>query len=126
MKISTKTPKPSWHELNADSHWDIKPVWYFLDDEREPPRDTTKNWVIFRDANSMVDHITIYGWPDGISFDHDLGAGDTGADAIRFLVTMVGVKIIQPPHETFEARVHSQNPIGAENIRNWLLQLYAI
>jgi len=42
----------------------------YLDDIRKPK---TEGWTIIRNYSEFVHHITIFGIPDEISFDHDLG-----------------------------------------------------
>lgn len=66
-----------------------------------------------------VKYISAAGWPDFISFDHDLGADEpTGYDFAKWLVEQ------DLEHETlpkgFKFDVHSQNPVGAENITKLL------
>ncbi len=86
----------------------------WLDDERPKP---DRVWDTVRSYNEFIDYITVEGVPDVISFDHDLGTGLTGYDCAMWLVTN-DVDI-----SDCDWRVHSENPVGAENIRvllvNW-------
>lgn len=93
-----------------------KKLWFFLDDEREPPSRDDRHWCIFRTGEAMIAYIESFGLPDGISFDHDLGEGImTGDDAAQRLVGLYMDDDLQVP-VGFEYDVHSQNPIGAKNI----------
>lgn len=112
----------------------------FLDDERTPQRiDWVKlpdvPWVIVRSYESFIGHISKFGLPDIISFDHDLadehyeryfdakGNGGTyryeglkhktGRDAALWLVRYC---------ETFQKPIpqyfcHTKNEYGEQNIR---------
>lgn len=91
-------------------------VWFFLDDEREPPAQLDRHWSIFRTGESMIAHIARFGLPDGISFDHDLGEGImSGHDVIKELVEMA-LDGNLPYTTELQYDVHSQNPVGAKNI----------
>jgi hypothetical protein len=91
----------------------------FLDDERQPA-DHMKHVTIARSFHDAVRIMLEQGCPASISFDHDLGIDKTGYDLARWLVEKDldsnGAYI--PATFTFE--VHSQNPVGASNIRNYL------
>lgn len=93
--------------------WDL-----FIDDERYP----VKPCVVARtsrEAILMVDH---WGLPDSIAFDHDLGGEDTVMAFVKWLEYKVtDGKIVIPKHFTFS--VHSQNPVGAKNIKSLMDQL---
>lgn len=81
----------------------------FLDDERDPPRDGG-NWHIVRSYDEFVNYINENGIPQHISFDHDLGDGKTGYDCVKWLLTDRKLP------KGFTYYVHSQNPVGRENI----------
>ncbi len=111
--------------------------YLFLDDERMP-RDVTwlliggvgswgADWQIVRSLEEAKDWVLKNGFPDVISFDHDLGmdhyAGDyddgkTGFDFAKWLVEHDMDTHSMP--ENFKFTVHSKNPIGSENIRELL------
>jgi hypothetical protein len=85
----------------------------FLDDIRNNDEGT----VLVRNVPDLIKLIEENGFPSYISFDHDLGLGElTGHDFAKILVDKVldGHWII-PDDFTFS--VHSDNPVGAENIR---------
>jgi len=73
------------------------------------------------------DTVNSQGWPCHVSFDHDLGeAVPSGMDFAHYLVEKSLDEIDsggQGLPKSFEYRVHSANPIGAENIQA-LLQRY--
>lgn len=94
----------------------------FLDDEREP---VGTGWTICRSVAEVAAVAKIFGLPSFISFDHDLGPGpapdgydNTGMGCAKWIVDQVldGV----PLPDGFAFYVHSQNPIGAENIRRYM------
>lgn len=92
----------------------------FIDDERYPPNDDTRMWVICRNLYDVEWYVMTYGMPSFISFDHDLGEDQpTGYDIAKMLVEYDSVgntKFVSG----FNFYVHSQNPIGAKNIKSYL------
>jgi hypothetical protein len=105
----------------------------FIDDERNPLdvkwgtwqeqilyRDG--NWIVARDWPEVIELIYHIGMPNLISFDHDLGENkNTGYDIAKYLVELA----TDAPDryafsDDFTFLVHSKNPVGAENIRNYL------
>lgn len=102
----------------------------FIDDERNP-MDVTwgtwqdqamyrdEIWVIARDRFEVLEAVVSLGFPSMISFDHDLGEDqETGYEIAKMLCDMI-MDGVQLP-EGFQYRVHSKNPVGAENIRNYM------
>jgi len=91
----------------------------YLDDERVPKTD--KDWVIIRDANSLINLIISLGTlPDFISFDHDLGENvGTGYDVVKSIEYHVLFDLIDW-NPDFKFFVHSANPVGAKNIQTHL------
>lgn len=85
----------------------------FIDDERFP---ATDDWVIVRSSQEAIAMIIEYGMPYFISFDHDLGGEDTAIRVIRWIIESFLDGNLEI-HPDFDFYVHSQNPIGAENIR---------
>ena len=99
--------------------------YLFLDDERYPTDITDVDLSLFRIARNFDDavwYIRTFGMPGWISFDHDLGApaNRTGMDFAKWLVDYMIDNDI--PADLLRFDVHSQNPIGAENIRSYLNQ----
>jgi len=93
----------------------------FIDDERFPPGDG-KGWDIVRSSAQAIQYVSKNGMPDIISFDHDLGGDDTAVIFINWLTEqLIDGNVTIPPYFSFE--VHSQNPIGANNIRGKMNQL---
>ena len=111
--------------------------YLFLDDDRLP-KDVTwlliggvgswgADWHIVRSYDEAVEWVTTHGFPDVISFDHDLGLmhyandysdGKTGYDFAKWLVEYDLDTGTMPT--TFSFTVHSKNPTGSENIRKLL------
>ena len=102
----------------------------FIDDERNPIdvkwgswqdqelyRDA--EWIIARNWHEVLELVVSIGFPQMISFDHDLGDSEkTGYEIAQRLCEMI-MDGVQLP-ESFEYRVHSKNPVGSENIRNYM------
>lgn len=100
----------------------------FIDDERNPTDVTWGNeqfysiypWTIARTKQRVEELVAMYGFPDFVSFDHDLGANEaSGKDIANWMINtdMDGVYRI-PEH--FQFYVHSKNPIGKTNIEGLL------
>lgn len=91
----------------------------FLDDERFPPNDGM-DWVIVRDYASATEFVMKNGGPLFCSFDHDLGSGPSGYDFVKWLVEHDQNSIEDGKGDVltneFNFYVHSQNPVGKENI----------
>ena len=87
----------------------------FIDDERFPPSGD-KSWHVVRNVFEVLSNFAVYGNPEVISFDHDLGMGHIDGYEIAKLLCRMDWEgeIILP----MDIRVHSANPVGAENIRN--------
>lgn len=97
----------------------------YLDDIRTPDDDPT--FMTVRTVNDAQKLIHLLGVPTFISFDHDLGMDDegnlvlSGYDFAKWLVEMdMEGKLVFP--ENFGFKVHSQNPVGAKNIQEYLNQ----
>lgn len=87
----------------------------FLDDLRDP---VTNDWIIARDYKQAVRIVMMRGIPSELALDHDLGDGPTGYDFVKWLVDYdFGVHQITAD---FNFSIHSQNPVGAENMRRYL------
>lgn len=97
----------------------------FLDDERFPAPDSGA-WLISRSAEHaihLVENFCSPGKLTFVSFDHDLGPDQkTGMDFARYLVEKdidSGGTFLP---SDFSFYVHSQNPVGKENIERYLAQ----
>ncbi len=84
----------------------------YLDDLRPTPDGFQRVY----DYNEFIIYFSENGLPDFISFDHDLGLGKTGYDCAKWLVEYCLDNKLQLP----KFSVHSQNPVGKENIENLL------
>lgn len=116
--------------------------YLFLDDVRMPEDASryvypvenrvmyrTEQWEVVRSFDEFVDWILKNGLPDIISFDHDLAeehyafAGNynifrekTGYDCAKWLTEFcIHEKLPLPKYY-----VHSMNPVGSDNIKNYL------
>ena len=90
----------------------------FIDDERFP---VTNDFVIVRTSTEAKAFVEKFGCPNFISFDHDLGGDDTSMVFIKWLIERdLDDKIIP---SDFDYYIHSQNPIGRQNI-DGLLRSY--
>ena len=87
----------------------------YLDDIRNPK---SKDWIIVRNYDEFVKCIEEKGLPDELSFDHDLGENDTktGYDCAKWFGEYCWDNGLPFP----KWNVHSANPVGKENIENYL------
>lgn len=95
----------------------------FVDDIRNPdwiyPDLDTDDWLVCRTMQEAQDVIADLGWPNWISFDHDLGENEpTGYDLAKWLVNQDLDTHAMPAN--FDFAVHSANPVGAANIQGLL------
>ena len=84
----------------------------YLDDLRTTPEEFERVYSY----EEFVAYLQHYGLPDFISFDHDLGEGLSGYDCAKYLVDYCLAH--QRPLPNYQ--VHSQNPVGKENIERLL------
>ena len=99
-------------------------VKLYLDDVRNPK---TKGWTVVRNYEEFVNHITEYGLPEEVSFDHDLAEihydpatwrqdfvyhEKTGYDCAKWLCDYCWTNGLPVP----TWNVHSANPVGRDNI----------
>ena len=95
----------------------------FIDDERFPPDSWVGgNYKIARSSSEAIAFVEDYGMPNFISFDHDLGGDDTSMRFIGALISMLLDGFVVIPKD-FDFYVHSQNPVGAGNIRARMLEI---
>ncbi len=100
----------------------------WLDDIRNPPDDS---FVVARSYAEAGALIIRDGFPNFVSFDHDLGEGLTGYDFAKLLVEIDQDRSAYKPDneiwegfdlrkmlmpEDFAFTVHSANPVGRDNI----------
>jgi len=92
-----------------------KPYRLFIDDERDPV--CPNCWIVVRSSDHAIKVVASLGLPVEIAFDHDLGGDDTSIKFINWLMDgLLDGNLILP--ENFKYSVHSQNPIGANNIKH--------
>lgn len=97
----------------------------FLDDERFPVQ---PDCMIARSSYEAYYMVTLYGFPTHIDFDHDLGIRNGEEDTAMTFVKYIENRCIEDNFiipADFTYAVHSQNPIGAANIRSQMDQLLA-
>ncbi len=87
----------------------------FLDDERFPV--DMDRYVIARTSEEAFYLVVSRGLPIEISFDHDLGGEDISPNFIRDMIDHMLDQNLKFP-KGFSFYVHSQNPIGRENIES--------
>lgn len=104
----------------------MKKILLWLDDARNPfendwlvfspiGKDVTVKWV--KTQMEFQDYIMIYGLPDAICFDHDLGTNNgDGYDCAKWLVKYCLLHDKELPLYS----VQSANPVGKENIISYL------
>ena len=99
----------------------------FLDDERFPMDETAE---IVRSSEEAFQMFLDKGFPLHIYFDHDLGGEDTSMKFVNKLIEFMYDNPEKTPPKNFSYSIHSQNPVGANNIRNlmngWLAVCYNI
>ena len=91
----------------------------FIDDERFP---TTPDWFVARTSEQSITAVKNYGFPKEIAFDHDLGNDDTAINFLNFLPNYFIDNDCKFP-VGFKYSIHSQNPVGKENIDSKMKQL---
>lgn len=84
----------------------------FIDDERFP---ISPDWFIARTSSQAIKAVRMYGLPQEIAFDHDLGEDDTSIAFLHYLEYYMLDNELKFPKD-FIYTVHSQNPVGAANI----------
>jgi hypothetical protein len=93
----------------------------FLDDERFPPNDN-RNWKIARSCSEADILIKNFGMPSYISFDHDLGDESINGSGYKFAKHICDLDMLTDKKFPvgFDYYVHSQNPVGRDNIIGYL------
>lgn len=84
----------------------------YIDDLRTPDIDYD---IIVRSSDEAIKCIKEHGMPSFISFDHDLGGGDTSMKVVNFIVESLLDDDFSMEVD-FDFKIHSANPIGAANI----------
>ena len=96
----------------------------FIDDERIPTEVTWGNeafysvypWIIARSLSDVQELIETYGFPNFVSFDHDLSSNEpTGKDIANWMINCDLDGVYRMP-DNFHFYVHSRNPVGKRNI----------
>ena len=90
----------------------------FLDDLKFPP--AKGEWAIARSSREAIEMMEANGCPEFVSFDHDLGGPDQATAVVDWMVGKdldAGGRWIP---DGFGYAIHSENPIGARNIKGKL------
>lgn len=87
----------------------------FIDDIRNPNFELDIEIKIARSSNDAISILKEFGILNQISFDHDLGGDDTSITYINTLTDYIIDNNVKFP-KGFKYYVHSQNPVGAQNI----------
>ena len=98
------------------------PLWIFLDDERFPADNADfDKWTICRSKFQLAEVVGYSGVPiRRMSFDHDLADTCSSTTGLACAHWLISLDLEDPGtvlDRDFEFYVHSQNPVGAENIR---------
>lgn len=94
----------------------------FIDDERLP---FEEDFVVVRNMAEAKRTIDVLGFPGYVSFDHDLGENQpTGYDFVKWLIEKDQDVDWWYYPSRFEWFVHSQNPVGKENIEKFINNYY--
>lgn len=93
----------------------------FIDDERFPFK--IDRFVIAQTSQEAFHLLVSRGVPNYISFDHDLGGEDTSMVFLKAMFNYMDDMKLKFP-KNFDYHIHSQNPIGRENIRSYMTGLY--
>jgi len=89
----------------------------YIDDIRDPKGEFD---AVMRNSEQAIRWMKIYGCPDFISFDHDLGGDDTAMVVVKWMVERdLDENGDFIPYD-FTFFVHSANPVGAANISGYL------
>jgi len=100
----------------------------FIDDERMPQDVTwgspefysTFPWTIARNMKQVQSLTDMYGFPNFVSFDHDLGDNEpTGKDIANWMIEG-DMDCTHRIPDDFQFYVHSRNPVGKANIEGLL------
>lgn len=104
--------------------------WLFLDDEREPGDFFSlsgEHYNIARTYWDALELMRMYGCPEFISFDHDLGhfytlhgIPLTGLDVVKWMIELDLDEDGTFIPTNFKFDVHSMNPVGGPNIKSLL------
>ena len=94
---------------HADSYWDGYDERY-----KEENWDVVRDFIDFK--NYFLEIKSLEQMPTLISFDHDLGLGKTGYDAIKWFLDYCLERNYKIPEILF----HTGNPVGLRNMYEYL------
>lgn len=88
----------------------------FIDDERLP---LTPDWMIAKSSYEAQRFVEMWGVPFDMALDHDLSGQDTSVVFIHWLMQYMEDNDITLPDD-FTYSIHSQNPVGRDNINGYM------
>lgn len=99
----------------------------FLDDERLPP--DNGEWLVARNFDEATEIMIRLGCPVYMSFDHDLGLNNDGSEKNgKHVAEWMVERHLDYGNffpDNFNFYVHSQNNVGAANIRGYLSNFFS-
>jgi hypothetical protein len=100
---------------NSAKQWSNISMRYhlFLDDERYPPSNCHQYTMWAKNLDQAWWYVNRLGCPSFLYLDHDLGGTETSMEFLKELQTKFPMT---PPNYL----IHSQNPIGSENMRSFM------
>lgn len=108
-------PRMWTSELTPDNSVGGERTWIlFLDDERYPAE---PDCMLARTSYDAIRFTSDWGMPVEMRLDHDLGGDDTAMEYLNWLEGELDSGDAHFP-KGFSYSIHSQNPIGATNIKN--------
>ena len=108
MKSLNELISKNKYSIWLDDERPINPIW--IKQNKNINILAPKNYIEFENI------IKKNKLPVSISFDHDLGEGKTGYDAMKFLVNYIIDNNLEDEAIDIVINVHSANPVGAKNI----------
>ena len=98
----------------------------YIDDDpkfRPTPIENNVVWMRAYSNTGALDIIERYGYPDHISFDHDLGKNQVVTEFITIILT----KLIDEHKDIpFSYDIHSKNPLAKERIDSLFQSYYKV
>lgn len=78
-----------------------------------------REWTVARSSDDAITQVFLFGMPELISFDHDLGGEDTSMQFLKWLTEeWLDGKFGDCSIPDYQ--IHSANPVGSANIKSWM------
>lgn len=103
----------------------------WLDDTRPIDTDLSnhnKDWVVAKSSDEAIKLIEKEGPPYFISFDYDLGGGETSMEFLKWFAKKVAANKLKL-ESRFDYYVHARNPVALDRVYNFmegLLETYPL